>query len=67
MVVRFSLTREGRIQKAEVEKSSGHSVLDEAALEAVIRGDPYPPAPDGVAGEELVGKVPIRFSLQSEP
>lgn len=67
VVVRFSLTKEGRIQKAEVEKSSGHSVLDEAALEAVLRGDPYPPAPDGVSGGELVGKVPIRFSLQSEP
>ncbi len=67
VVVRFSLTREGRVQKAEVEKSSGHSVLDEAALEAVLQGDPYPPAPDGVSGGELVGKVPIRFSLQSEP
>lgn len=67
VVVRFALTREGRVQKAEVEKSSGHSVLDEAALEAVLQGDPYPPAPEGVSAGQLVGKVPIRFSLQSEP
>lgn len=67
VVVRFSLTKEGRVQKVELEKSSGHSVLDEAAVEAVLRGDPYPPVPEGVSGGELVGKVPIRFSLQSGP
>lgn len=67
VVVRFSLTREGRVQQAEVEKSSGHSILDQAALDAVLQGDPYPSAPDGISGSELVGKVPIRFSLQSEP
>jgi len=67
VVVRFSLTREGRVQKVELEKSSGHSVLDEAAVQAVLQGDPYPPAPEGVSNAQLVGKVPIRFSLQSGP
>jgi len=67
VVVRFSLTREGRVQKVELEKSSGHSVLDEAAVQAVLQGDPYPPAPEGVSSAQLVGKVPIRFSLQSGP
>lgn len=67
VVVRFSLTREGRVQKVELEKSSGHAVLDEAAVEAVLQGDPYPPAPEGVSSGQLVGKVPIRFSLQNGP
>ena len=67
VVVRFALTREGPVQQIVLDSSSGHRILDEAALEAVLRGVPYPPLPQGVSLQQLVGRIPVRFSIQDSP
>lgn len=43
--VQFALSRDGRIMTAWVETSSGHMLLDEAALEALRRAQPLPAIP----------------------
>ena len=67
VVMRLTLNRSGQIQGLDLEKTSGHSVLDEAAKEAVLRGAPYPPFPAWLPHTRLALKVPIRFTLGSLP
>lgn len=67
VVVRFTLTREGLIHEIELDRSSGHRILDEAALQAVQRGVPYPPVPEGVPEQQCEARIPIRFSIQERP
>lgn len=43
--VQFAMTRDGRIMAAWVETSSGHMLLDDAALEALRRAQPLPAIP----------------------
>ena len=44
-VVRFAITRSGRITDAEVETPSAHAAFDRAALRAVLSSNPLPPLP----------------------
>ena len=52
----------GRVQDAWVEKSSGHPLLDEAALEAARKWTFVPAVEGGVAVAGYVHR-PVRFSL----
>ena len=43
-VVRFTLTRDGTLRNAEIERGSGSPILDKQAL-AIVRGGKYPAWP----------------------
>jgi len=59
----ISINPSGHVDKAEVSLSSGHSLLDEAALGMVERAQPFPVA--GSYGQgELELRVPISFRLR---
>lgn len=62
VLLRVSVTAEGRASRVELETSSGFSILDEAALEAV-REWQFEPARMGprAIGSEI--QVPVRFQL----
>jgi protein TonB len=60
VVVRFTILRNGSIQDAEVEQSSGFGLLDRGALRAVILSDPMPPLPNSYP-RDRVG-VHLRFT-----
>ena len=45
VVVRFALGRDGQIQDARVEESSGSPGRDHAGLSAVVAASPFPPLP----------------------
>jgi len=59
---RLSILAGGRIAAATVATSSGHAVLDSAALDTVRRANPLPAPHDGPV--ELL--VPIVFELRDE-
>lgn len=61
-VVQFSVNRRGRIESVEIEKSSGNSQFDQAALRAVYNANPLPPLPEGLTEDPL--KVHFSFTLQ---
>lgn len=63
-VVRFTLTPNGRIRDIDLARSSGSPLLDEAAKEAVLRGEPYPAFPSWLTASHLALTQPIRFSLE---
>ena len=56
-VVTFTLGEKGDLIKLKIIEASNYDVLNEAALETIRRGIPYPPIP------EPLGKNPISFNL----
>lgn len=63
VLLRVWINASGRVQRVEVERSSGHAILDQAAVTAVRawRGHPARRAGQAVATVEL---LPIRFVLR---
>lgn len=62
-LVAFALDAQGRIARLRVERSSGSTLLDEAALEVLRRADPAPAPPaDLRTPTELA--LPLRFALK---
>jgi TonB family protein len=61
VVVSFTLIATGKIKSIQIEKSSGNSFFDQAALRAVYMADPLPPLPRDFRDPNL--KIHFRFSL----
>ncbi|MDR1230016.1 MAG: TonB family protein [Spirochaetaceae bacterium] len=57
--IAFTIHEDGRVSTVAIQKSSGHAVLDEAAIETVLAAAPFPrpPAPARLA-------IPISFRLR---
>lgn len=64
VVIRFTIFRDGAISDAEVETSSGQSLLDRAALRAVVLAEPLPRLPDSYP-RDRVG-VHLLFTYSQE-
>lgn len=54
VLLEFTLSRSGTLKDVSVAESSGNSLLDQAAAEAVMRASPYPPMPDHIDREPFV-------------
>ena len=59
-VVALTLDRRGQLRRVELIQSSGHGLLDEAALEAVQRANPFP-RPETGDWTRRRFEVPLRF------
>lgn len=59
VLVGFTIVPNGGITGLQVKKTSGHAVLDAAALAAVRRAAPFPPLPQG--RRQWLFAVPITF------
>jgi protein TonB len=57
--IAFTIHEDGRVSTVTIQKSSGHAVLDEAAVETILAAAPFPrpPAPARLA-------IPISFKLR---
>jgi TonB family protein len=64
--VRFTLDRFGHLLSTAIEKSSGDTAFDEAALAMVRRSDPVPPPPPLVADEGLSFTLPVIFRVKGK-
>ncbi|OYY39854.1 MAG: energy transducer TonB, partial [Rhodospirillales bacterium 24-66-33] len=62
--VRFTMSRDGRILAARIERPSGHAALDQEGLELLQRAQPLPPLPHDQPGESLEIVVPVQFFLR---
>ena len=60
----FKLDRDGMVSDLKVEKSSGHKILDQAALRAIKEGEPYPRIPETLNEKYAFLRIPISFVLR---
>ncbi len=63
VTVRARLARGGRLLQAQIENSSGRSLLDRAALRAVRQVANFPPVPAAISGDEIDLTIPIVYRL----
>jgi protein TonB len=64
--IRFTLDRMGHVISTSIEKGSGDSAFDEAALAMVRRSDPVPAPPPVVADEGLSFTLPVIFRIKGK-
>jgi len=60
----FTVDRGGGVHNAHIVRSSGSSLLDEAALALPGRAAPLPPPPPEIPGAQIAIAVPIRYSIR---
>ena len=65
VLVRVTVEANGRTSKVDVSRSSGHKVLDDAAVKAVKRWA-FRPARDGNIPIRSVVVIPLKFSLSKQ-
>lgn len=61
VVITFILDSMGHVISSRIEKSSGDTAFDAAALAMLQRADPVPPPPPAVADEGLTFTLPVIF------
>jgi len=61
--IRFSLARDGRLKRAEVSRSSGRRILDNAAVNAVNRVSRFPAVPESMEEAELNFELPLAYKI----
>ena len=62
--VRFTMTRDGRVLSADLERSSGHPALDREAVALLRRAQPLPKQPPEVSGDPVSLSVPVEFFMR---
>jgi TonB family protein len=60
----FEINREGQVSKLAIEKSSGNTYYDQAALRAITEANPFPPLPAEFTGQTL--RVHLGFNFSAE-
>lgn len=63
--VRFIMNRAGSVLSVQLERGSGHALLDGEALALLVRAEPLPAIPGDILDERLELVVPIEFFLRS--
>jgi protein TonB len=64
VVVHFVVDASGNVVSREVSVSSGHKILDDAAVASIDRAAPFPPMPKGLNQNQIAVSVPFRFSVR---
>lgn len=62
--VMFRLDRKGRVVQSQVDRSSGHDLLDEAVIQLLDRASPMPLPPEQYSKRSLEFRIPIAFNLR---
>jgi protein TonB len=63
-VVDFVVDANGRVISRGVRISSGHKILDDAALASIDKASPFPPMPKALNQAQIEISVPFKFSVR---
>lgn len=58
------IDRSGKVVEVQIEESSSHKLLDDAALKAVKRASPYPAVPASISEDTFAFSVPVVFRIR---
>ena len=64
LLIEFRIAKDGRLDFIELRRSSGVTVLDDAALTAVKLAQPFPPVPDDIARRTLSINSTFRYQIK---
>lgn len=62
--LRFIIDGQGNVLRYQIERSSGHRLLDQAVEKMIEKADPLPPIPAELAKDRLDLVVPVQFLLK---
>jgi protein TonB len=62
--VTITSARDGTVQLATLSQSSGHTVLDQAAVKAVYDASPLPRVPDWIPGSTVTLQMTMTYAQQ---
>lgn len=62
-IVAFQIDRQGAVGTVRVVKTSGHHLLDHAALVTLQRASPLPEPPETFSSQDLAFRLPVQYSL----
>lgn len=65
IIVAFTLNAHGFLYDSRIVQSSGHPLLDDAALETLRRAQPFPPPPEGFTRPQLSFQIPLRYTIKT--
>ncbi|MEP3047991.1 MAG: TonB family protein [Roseibium sp.] len=60
--VSFTIAKNGSVSGVRISRSSGHAILDTAALDMVRRASPMPKFPSDMKRSKMILHVPVQFS-----
>lgn len=63
-VVTFTVNASGTVTSAKLGRSSGHAILDSAAVAMVHRASPFPPIPANIGRSSITVSAPVRFDMR---
>jgi protein TonB len=63
--VAFAIDRDGRLIESRIVHGSGYAALDQEAIDTLRRAQPFPPPPEGLAGERFEFTVPVKFTVKT--
>jgi protein TonB len=66
VTVRFTVDRGGNVSATSIKRSSGHTLLDQATLDLLIRVSPLPRMPSSMQRDSVTIAVPIEYSLKTD-
>lgn len=66
LVARVTIDRQGKVLSVQLQRSSGHAVLDQHALRAIQRRSPLPAPPEDLLADlaALHLNIPVEFNLR---
>ncbi|MFO8140801.1 MAG: TonB family protein [Marinobacter sp.] len=63
-VIVFEFARDGSLIRHSLRNSSGHQLLNDAALQMLAQAAPLPEVPDTMRGQTFTYALPVRFKLR---
>ena len=66
VVLALVLEPSGKVQLAQIQRSSGTELLDEAALMMVHRAQPFPAFPKELSQDSLRFNIPVTFAIEED-
>ena len=63
--IKFTISKDGNLQNVEIIESSGHDVLDRAALQSVQNAAPFPPIPEAAKLDKIQMSIRLTFKLSA--
>lgn len=64
--VRLTILKDGTLEKAEVAKTSGYEILDDAALQSVLDAAPFPPIAEEMGRDSIEMSIYLVFKIGPE-